>query len=239
MTNSFEDKPKIIPEKLKPRSGLEILTSQEAEHIKDIFLNRIMRWHEEVKPNIIILTATSATAYGYLIKRAWRVAFPDEEQPIFMNIDLRHLRKISDNLAENVLPAKKRIKENDKILIFDEVGRDPESTLENSNLKKVTDINNIHGRVLLEAIRYLETIGIAKENLWVDDPSLEAKLYSIVKHGSHDGIVFRSPLKKDNKDLSKPSNKEHREISQTFIADLEFIGQKIGEQIRATAFKQD
>ena len=111
--SNLEGKPQIYPEHLKERKGLKLISTKEAEFIEYIFLDHIRAWQRKVKPGVIILTATSATPFGYLIKRAWRVAFPEEKQPIFMNIDPKHLSGMDelrkwDEEEEKALPAKKK-----------------------------------------------------------------------------------------------------------------------------------
>ena len=242
VSDSFEGNRRIFPKLGFPRFDLRLLTQEDALTIMLAFLSRIITWHKEVKPNIIILTATSATPYGYLIKTAWRTAFPTEEQPIFMNIDPRHLpgmglSRLPNAKEEDALPAEKRIGKSSRILVFDEMSRDPESELGSSNLRKVTDLTEKYGRTLPAVVNYLETIGIPKENLWQDDGDTE--LHRIVKAGPN--LNFRSPLKRDyakkadeneyHMRLAKPTDEVHRQTAQAFIADMKSIGRIVGEKI--------
>lgn len=43
-------------------------------------------WHS-YKPDYIFLTETSAVPYGYAIREAWRVAYPDEKLPVFYRVE--------------------------------------------------------------------------------------------------------------------------------------------------------
>ncbi|MEY2664893.1 MAG: hypothetical protein RIT04_701 [Candidatus Parcubacteria bacterium] len=107
----------------------------------------VKNWHD-YKPDYIFLTETSAIPYGYAIKEAWKIAYPNEEIPIFYRIESwteqAHIVEIDrkddiDNLIrysnpqDSKLPLLKKMKEgitdylvdrikkdNAKILIFDQ-----------------------------------------------------------------------------------------------------------------------
>jgi hypothetical protein len=182
------------------------------------------------------------------------VAFPNEPQPIFMNIDPRHFdgmdfRKIPGGTEEDALPAKERISENDRILVFDEMRHyNSQIPIQDSNLQKVPDIKYNPGRSLSVVINYLKKI-TKEENLYIDDGGYD--FWDIVQHRSNDtdGTMnaLRSPLKRTlvkepeegvlHLRLVKPFNKKHRQIAQGFIKDMKYLGQKIGEQIRDTGSK--
>src|SRR3989344_6021107 len=196
-------RPQVVPERLKKRENFRVLSPNEQRTVENAFDYRIAKWHKEVKPNIIMLTATSATPYGYLIKRAWRVAFPTEKQPIFMNIDPKHLQKIAsgglDEKEEEALPAKERIEKDDRILVFDEVARNDGNTLQ-----RIDDPNfQNHGGTLAAVVDYLVRMGTREENLWVDN-NRNTELFDIVKDGSIEyqrehrtTVSLRTPLNRD------------------------------------------
>ena len=43
--------------------------------------NIIKKWHDEIKPDIVILTETSGFSFGYILKEAWKKAYPNEKIP--------------------------------------------------------------------------------------------------------------------------------------------------------------
>lgn len=165
-----------------------------------------------------------------------------------MNIDPKHLPGMGltgfNEKEEEALPAKARIKENSRVLVFDEVGRDPDIYSFNPSLQKVTNLEDIRGKTLSAVVRYLKTSGLVKENLWIDDGGHSgSQLFHIVKNGGydHDLASLSSPLKRylekgkgDNSlylYLSKPRTARHRQVALSFIADMEFLGQKVGKKI--------
>lgn len=45
--------------------------------------NKIIAWHDKVKPDYIFLTDTSAVPFGWLFKNTWREMYPGEKVPKF------------------------------------------------------------------------------------------------------------------------------------------------------------
>lgn len=100
----------------------------------------VRQWHDEVKPDYIFLTETSAVPYGFVLKEAWRRAYEKEDMPRFQRIDpmysliergniknylTRALKEKPELVAvanRNVIaPVSKRVtKQNPRILVFDE-----------------------------------------------------------------------------------------------------------------------
>ena len=56
-------------------------------------------------PEIIFVTQSSATLFGWLIKEAWRNAWPDEQTPPIVTIDVRPIKRWKDGYldAEKIL----------------------------------------------------------------------------------------------------------------------------------------
>lgn len=120
-----------------------IFTENNVQQLKEL----IKTWHS-YKPDYIFLTETSAVPYGYAIKEAWRVAYPNEEAPTFYrieswteqahivelgrnddidsliensnsdNLDLPILNKMREGIATYLTNRIK--KENARIIIFDQ-----------------------------------------------------------------------------------------------------------------------
>jgi hypoxanthine phosphoribosyltransferase len=83
-----------------------------AHRILDEFANQVKFFHDVYKPDYVFLTETSSTPIGYILKEAWKTAYPDEKPPVFLRI----------------IPGRgdkeffeKRIKDKDsKIFVYDE-----------------------------------------------------------------------------------------------------------------------
>lgn len=85
----------------------------------------IKEWRDEVKPDYIFLNECSSTPYGFLIKAAWKTAYPDEDLPKFYLINPRaieHADLYGDKAyREWVEYFTRRVKnKNAKVIVFDE-----------------------------------------------------------------------------------------------------------------------
>ncbi len=79
-----EEKPRVFD---IDKSWKEQLTPEEIKRIKDWAGRVVKQWHDEVKPDYIFLTETSAIPFGYVLKEAWKTAYNDEEIPKFYRVD--------------------------------------------------------------------------------------------------------------------------------------------------------
>jgi hypothetical protein len=116
-------------------------------------IERVKNWHDEIKPDYIFLTETSAVPAGYLFKEAWKTAYPGEPLPKFFRVDPKamgnksnaeELAGYQEKLGEYL---KKRVqKENARIVIFDEepVSKNSQTTVKNQIVKKLNiPANNV------------------------------------------------------------------------------------------------
>lgn len=86
-------------------------------------MNLIQDMHAK-NPKYILLNDTSATAWGLVLKEAWKQAYPSEEIPKFYRVDPRVLEGIPNSeksrQAWKDYLEKRGMKETDKIIDFDE-----------------------------------------------------------------------------------------------------------------------
>ncbi|MFA6042665.1 MAG: hypothetical protein WCV85_06735 [Patescibacteria group bacterium] len=113
----------------------EQLTEHQTERIKNWAAKVVTQWHDEIKPDYVFVTDSSAIPYGYVLKAAWKAAFQGEESiPRFLRVDpmlFKWLENNDDGLVQKMAQESyapqmeerlKRIisKENPKIIVFDE-----------------------------------------------------------------------------------------------------------------------
>ncbi|MEK6918018.1 MAG: hypothetical protein AABW51_03650 [Nanoarchaeota archaeon] len=119
----------------------------------------IKEWHK-IQPKYVFLTETSGTPWGYLIKAAWKEAYPNETVPKFYRVDpitltradyyysrnrdKRKEREQIDNRFEEFF--NERIKDkHSQIIIFDESSATGHSlNITKEYLKKKVPSQNIH-----------------------------------------------------------------------------------------------
>jgi hypothetical protein len=85
----------------------------------------VKKWHDEINPDYVFLTETGAVAHGYVLKEAWKNAFPNEAPPSFFRIDpyIDFVKWERDYQTEFDKYVKNRISgSNPKIIVFDESG---------------------------------------------------------------------------------------------------------------------
>lgn len=103
-----------------------VLSHEDKEYVKEWIRMIVEEWHEKVNPDFIFLNDTSATIYGYPIKEAWKTAYPKEKTPTFYRINSFSIRQEeikSDDMNLDAFLKKRILKENPKILIYDETSR--------------------------------------------------------------------------------------------------------------------
>jgi len=95
------------------------------------FANQVRFFHDVYKPDYIFLNETGATPTGYILKEAWKKAYPGERPPVFLRI-------IPGRGSKEFF--EKRIKDKDsKIFVYDE------SVQQGSSLVKVGESLNEAG----------------------------------------------------------------------------------------------
>lgn len=120
----------------------EIFSKEQVKDFKKEVKQLIRKWHK-VNPDYIFATETSAIPPSYLIKEAWKKAYPNEKPPTFYRIDpkqvgsggaedKKYLKENKDSplakgMKEDMKKSedyfKKRIrKDNANIIVYDECG---------------------------------------------------------------------------------------------------------------------
>ncbi|MFA6973862.1 MAG: hypothetical protein WC238_03975 [Parcubacteria group bacterium] len=109
-------------EKENTDNTVEKEESKEKREVIDWAKKAISLWHDQINPDYIFLTESGAIPHGFLLKEAWKNAFPEEGQPIFYRIDPSASHpEVGDYEKEYEKFFKKRITEDSpKIIIFDE-----------------------------------------------------------------------------------------------------------------------
>jgi|SRR3989344_1599271 len=67
----------------------EQLPTESQDKIKKWAEGVVRQWHDDVKPDYIFLTETSAVPYGFVLKEAWKKAYGRENSPKFYRINPR------------------------------------------------------------------------------------------------------------------------------------------------------
>lgn len=117
-----EEKPRVFD---IDKGWREQLTAEEIEKIKNWAKRIVKQWHDEVQPDYIFLTETSAIPFGYVLKETWKSAYSNEEAPKFHRVDpmyLHNAEKWGEKYEEAIPEFFRKIitKDNPRILVFDE-----------------------------------------------------------------------------------------------------------------------
>ena len=67
----------------------KIINQEEVRKLIDSFKPTIKLWHDRINPDYVFLADTGAFPFGYLIKSAWKEAYPEERVPSFFRVDPR------------------------------------------------------------------------------------------------------------------------------------------------------
>ena len=113
-----------------------------------LLTEQIKSLHDFYQPEVIIFNESSAVPNGYVIREAWRVAYPDETPPKFYRVNPRALKKGKKDTEF----FQKRIKNKDtRIFVYDESVDTGESckkvleVLRNIGYKSIiTSASNLH-----------------------------------------------------------------------------------------------
>jgi hypothetical protein len=60
---------------------------EEIASYKEWAKKKVKEWHDKFQPDYIVATETAATPLAFLIKSAWKSAYPSEKIPIFLRAD--------------------------------------------------------------------------------------------------------------------------------------------------------
>lgn len=211
-TSKHEDEEPQIepsPENSVPTlENKEELGSKEAiEEVKNWVKKTVQEWHDKVNPDYIFVTETAGVPYGYVLKKTWENAYPDEECPDFYRIDPGATRERTDDWVEKDERKDKGIKkyfqkrikkDNAKIIVFDEGGGD---FIENS-FSRAGSI----GRTAIE-IRdaYRDFIDKKEGEIWIahgaPEKSGEEFILGMIKSGNPGEPDYREIFKRPTSKL--------------------------------------
>ncbi len=192
-----------------------VLSYEKKEEVKKWIKMIVGEWHEKVKPDFIFLNDTSATIYGYPIKEAWKIAYPKEKIPTFYRINSYFIREKMIKRDDKNLDAflKKRIlKENPKILIYDETSRTNDNNdhpntgrlrLYSQNLvENREDFKDFHGLSLKMVALYI-TEFMKRNNVhgdvWCSDQNFMGNPIDTTVERKKDYQISRNPISKVGK----------------------------------------
>jgi hypothetical protein len=201
-----------------------------------------------LQPKLIVLTQTSSIPYGYILKEAYRTAFPNDKQPTFITIDPKSARHIYDNNdslrqkfkdIEAERMAKKislyNVSNSDKVMLLDEQYNDDPKRFENprctAGIAKSILINALNQ---VNAHPTLNTGFIAHKIR--DTGRILGRTFDGCKRDGDEvfcsGICGWTNEWKDNSNrASRYSGKEERKISRENIAILKRFGKNIGSML--------
>jgi len=112
-----------------------VINKDYARKTLDEFANQVKFFHDVYKPDYVFLTETSSTPIGYILKEAWKTAYPGEKPPVFLRIIPGRGNKEF---------FEKRIKNKDaKIFVYDEFVETAGSLISVGNSLKRAGYENI------------------------------------------------------------------------------------------------
>lgn len=111
-------------------------------------LKRDLQGLHKFNPDYIFLTDTSAVPAGYILKEAWKTAFPSDKAPVFYRVDPEALKDgLESHRHEiNKFFRKRLRKKNARVFVYDE--------------------DSLHGgspRAILQLLKYPEKFGLDPE----------------------------------------------------------------------------
>ncbi len=195
--------------------GYEVVETADKEALVEFCGNKLQEWHE-IQPDIIVVCDTSAVPIGFIIKKAWKKAYPNEEGPKFYRLDPRQVPKgklysrhdHTDPIYYD-LKYEDRItsvfgniknKEDKKVIVFDETAgigspvaieafRDnvDVSSVENPAKFMTQGLNSLDS-----ALKWIQSIGF--QNIYIDAGSPGSNL-KVVYPESGKGFRYHSSLK--------------------------------------------
>lgn len=234
----------------------ERIKSKERQELERIFAEKISSWHDTAHPTKVGLVALSALPYGLLIKRVWKHAYPNEEQPKFFMADPHQMPNYplyDEGLNPNPVPSADKLNKDDVVIIFDEYTRSRVSKLIKYDFNN-TDINKSilsHGERgdweigsynLFLTGKFIKDLKAVKE-VWLDGYSHDdfmtnlAHYFPILKRKSkHDDKYGFS--RKTNQDIEDEllDGSNFQDIKD-FKIELDELAVLIAEKIKAKSNK--
>lgn len=158
----------------------KVMSSGDVYLYKKWAVKKVMEWHDEVRPNNIILTETSAVPFGWLLKSAWKEMYPGEQPPAFYRIAAFpdgkeiHNKFLTDIEGKNSYFSKRHMDSSKSTLVYDETDKDssgkeergPKLVVKNgkTNFTNMEEISN--NRTLRVTAYALAKSGL--NNVWID-----------------------------------------------------------------------
>ena len=220
---------------------------------------RIKYWHDSGVDSVF-LAETSATPFGFILKQAWKEAYPEEKVPKFYRIDPRatstigmrykyasdqrkHGRIISDYFA-------KRVNKDSKVVIFD-----PDSVAGRQvrHIKMNLEESGVNGENIIRDYGWFVLDSSKKDLNPYGEQNLSAvfnphKLKFIWKDTSYESEERDNPIDKSIPSFSAEEIRLRGKVSRTvsggnenakyaaktrdYIHDLKLIGKEAGDQLK-------
>ncbi len=225
--------------RFKP-SEYKVINGLDAEIIKEALGSKIKLWHEQVRPTVIVLTATSSVLSGLVLKHAWKNLYSGEHQPKFLLIDPRRIEGYvghnpdqAPQKKKSPMPSKDVLKNDDTVLVFDEFTTASEHSLnkynpasDNEPKHKARPRQGVAGLYL--AADYVFKQGV--KNVWTDSVSHDVSetLYAISK--TEHPILLRSKEQESERSHDWERYVHGRsEYDVNLISDLKTIAEEISK----------
>lgn len=226
--------------------------------LRQAFKRMISEWHT-LKPQYVFLTETSATPWGYLIKSAWKQAYPNEECPRFYRIDPRALQNAWEPQKETALYEKwnnyftSRIKDkNSQVIIFDETSEGSGGSTGtvwkalNWNLWRNYLVNQFETNVPFEpkGKKFAQEVKKDEKKYAIDLKNIHVyRGIGLQRQGRGGGNPLRAiTYKSDERDIPIsevsltakhfPAKSIEAKKAQEYICELKLTGSDIGKEIR-------
>jgi hypothetical protein len=234
--NKTEVKPRVFD---IDKGWKEQLTPQEIEKIKNWAMKIVEQWHDEIQPEHIFLTETSAIPYGYILKGVWKNAYQGEQTPKFHRIDPVFLGATTDARERSRPKTRPYLNEiidkpNVKVIVFDE-GAVTDSNSKNHDyfieqydgeMETVTFKEHPHTRSLMRTIKEIY-LALKEKNpiIWGSSQAIPEIL-----EGTEGGVYGSNKMKGNPKDdwwvfkSRKPTSKpwQSRDRYDSYSEDMLF-----------------
>ncbi|MFA6476026.1 MAG: hypothetical protein WCV68_01275 [Candidatus Paceibacterota bacterium] len=188
-----------------------VMTPEDVVRYREWAKERVKTWHDEIAPDHIFLTETSAVPFGWLLRNTWRQAYPNEKAPNFFRFAMDRGNRgyfCDNNKIYKDYEEKRGINKNEKILIYDETNRGCEKA-----------INNVKDGVLLSEMgccgQLDEIVDIFRmrgyQNIWNDAGQPKTSGFYINDWGGY-SYLFYDNDKKFNSEQERDEEKEGRQF---------------------------
>ena len=229
--------------KFYPLNGLDIASLGSAVH----FVADKVKTIHNLQPKIIVLTKTGSIPYGYILKEAYRTAFPNEKQPTFITIDPKSARHIYDNDSlrqkfkdiEAERMAKKlsryNLSDSDKVMLLDEHFNDDPKRFDNPRYTA-----GIAKNILINALNKINvhpTLNTGFIAHKIRDGSYTTRRAPDGRYENGNDVFcsgicgWTTQMKNGIVGASRYIGEEERKISRENIATLKRYGKNIGSML--------